>query len=95
MGKWLLRWVGTSLVMAGAIVSACAQFQWPPELLAAPAPPIKRSRQHQLKSEPLPTVEPPTTSSIPPAMKPSIPAGPTVIGKMEGGVDANRQQDAI
>jgi hypothetical protein len=83
VGKWLLRWAGTSLVMAGAIASACAQFQWPPELSA---PPAQMEPAAPVKSEPVPTVEPPTTSSIHSAMKPSIPAGPTVIGKWKGEV---------
>jgi hypothetical protein len=71
MGKRLLRSGGiSSIVMASAIASASAQFQWPPELTA---PPAQTER-----------AEPPTTSSIPQAKKFSVPAGPTVIGKWKG-----------
>ena len=74
MGKWLpflYRGGISSIVMASAIASASAQFQWPPD-----APPAQ--------TEPARPAEPLTTSSIPQAKKPSVPAGPTLNGKWKG-----------
>jgi hypothetical protein len=74
MGKWLPFLVSgsiSSVVMASAIASASAQFQWPPD-----APPAQ--------TEPARPAEPLTTSRIPQAKKPSVPSGPTLIGKWNG-----------
>jgi hypothetical protein len=74
MGKWLLHRGGiSSIVMASAIASASAQFQWPPDLSAPPA-----------QVEPVRPAEPSTPSGIPQAKKLSVPAGPAVIGKWKG-----------
>ena len=74
MGKWLLHRGGiSSIVMASAIASASAQFQWPPDS----APPAQM--------DPVRPAEPSTTSSIPQGKKLSVPAGPTAIGKWKKG----------
>jgi hypothetical protein len=81
MGKWFPCWVVLPiLVLGGAAAPASAQFQWPPELLAAPTERVPAP----VESEPVPPAEPSTTSSIPPAKKPPTPAGPAVVGHWRG-----------
>jgi hypothetical protein len=81
MSRWFPYWaILPVVVLAGAVLPASAQFQWPPELSAPtgtePAAPPER--------RPEPSAEPSTTSSIPPAKKLPTPAGPAVVGHWKG-----------
>jgi hypothetical protein len=80
MGKWFPYWtVLPILALAGAVVPASAQFQWPPELSP---PPTGSERAAPPVGQPVPATEP-STSSIPQAKTPPT-AGPAVVGNWKG-----------
>jgi hypothetical protein len=81
MGSWFPGWtVWPILILAGAAAPASAQFQWPPELSA----PTETEPTAPPPGQPIPHSEPSRTSSIAPAKRPPVPAGPAVAGSWRG-----------